>query len=333
MRRLLATLRGRFWLAALAVPVLLATGCGPVPVNRYTYPAIDPQPQKVSEAQGEVIGKDLYQFGGFDAHKPCCTPTDRAYVHHRGLGWRRLRDMPDRGITHAGMTTDGARIFYAGGYRADPSWTGQIFGTRQAWLYDIGSDTYWALPKLPRVRAGGQLELLDNHLHYFGGTDKTRALNVPDHWALDLGRLDLGWRRRASLHDGRHHLGSAVIGGKIYAIGGQHRHDARLGTRATVEAYDPATDTWTVRAPLPQAVSHIANSTFVHGGRIVVAGGETHHLHAVRDVWAYDPAANRWVRMTPLPTAKASGVAGPLGSRWLYSGGGWRGGWRATPAA
>jgi len=115
MRRLLATLRGRWWLVLAAVPVLLATGCEPPPVNRFTYPAIEAQPVKVSEAQGELVGKDLFTFGGFDANKPCCTPTNRAFVYHRGNGWRRLRDMPDRGITHAGMTTDGRSIWYAGG--------------------------------------------------------------------------------------------------------------------------------------------------------------------------------------------------------------------------
>ena len=320
------------WLLAALVPVLLATGCEPAPApTSFTYPRIEDQPVKVSEAQGELVGTDLFTFGGFDAAKPCCTPTDRAYVYHRGNGWRRLRDMPDRGITHAGMTTDGRSVWYAGGYRADESWTGQIYGTRQVWRYDIATDTYWPMPKLPRVRAGGQLELLGNQLHYFGGTDKTRALDVVDHWALDLDRLDLGWQRRASLHNGRHHMGSAVIGGLIYAIGGQHHHDEHLIVQDTVESYNAFTDSWTLRRPLPQAVSHIANSTFAYGDRIVVAGGEVAHLDPVADVWAYEPSANRWVAMTPLPSPKASGVAGALGSRWLYTSGGWRGGWRATP--
>jgi N-acetylneuraminic acid mutarotase len=332
MRRPLATRRGRWWLLFAALPALVATGCEPAPApTRFTYPRIEAQPVKVSEAQGEVIGKDLFTFGGFDANKACCTPTNRAYVYHRGIGWRRLRNMPHRGITHAGMATDGRSIWYAGGYRADESWTGQIFGTRLVWRYDIATDTYAAMPKLPRVRAGGQLELLGNQLHYFGGTDKTRALDVADHWALDLDRLDLGWQRRASLHNGRHHMGSAVIGGFIYAIGGQHHHDDDLVVQNTVERYDVFGDTWTLRAPLPQAVSHIASSTFTYGNRIVVAGGEVAHLDPVADVWAYEPGANRWVAMTPLPTPKASGVAGPLGSRWLYTSGGWRGGWRATP--
>ena len=38
--------------------------------------------------------------------------------------------------------------------------------------------------------------------------------------------------------------------------------------------YDPATNAWTDRTPIPQAVSHIASATFVMGDRIIVAGGE-----------------------------------------------------------
>jgi N-acetylneuraminic acid mutarotase len=331
MPRLRATLGVRlWWLAAVILPLAVAA-CGPAPTNRFTYPSIDPQPFPVSEAQGEVVGRRLYTFGGFDSTKDCCTPTDRAYVYHRGRGWRRLANMPDRGATHAGMTTDGAGIYYAGGYVANADWTGQVFGTRKVWRYDIATDTYAALPRLPRVRAGGQLEILDGWLHYFGGTNLARNLDVVDHWALPLADPAAGWERRASLSNGRHHMGSAVLGGKIYAIGGQKRHDDHLVVQGTVEAYDPATDSWTTRASLPLPRSHIANSTFVLGGRIVVAGGEVDHLESVAAVSAYDPATNGWVSLTPLPTAKASGVGGPLGSRFLYSGGGWAGGWRGTP--
>jgi len=334
MRPPSTTLRSRWWPALAAVPLLLAAGCGPVPVpDRFTYRSLERQPVRVSEAQGEGIGTDLFAFGGFDARKQCCTPTDRAYRYHRGNGWRPIRPLPEKGITHAGMATDGRSIWIAGGYRANASWTGQVFGTRKVWRYDIATDTYWPMPRLPVARAGGQLEPLGGRLHHFGGTDLTRRHDVADHWALDLAHPERGWVRRAPMHDGRHHMGSAVLRGKIWAIGGQHHHDDRLVVRDTVESYDAVTDTWTVRPSLPQGVSHIANSTFVLGGRIVVAGGETAHLRPVDDVWAYEPRPRRWVALTPLPQPKASGVAGPLiEGRWLYTGGGSAGGWRASPA-
>ena len=39
--------------------------------------------------------------------------------------------------------------------------------------------------------------------------------------------------------------------GKIYAIGGYNPDESGHGYLATVEEYDPETDTWTARAPMP----------------------------------------------------------------------------------
>jgi N-acetylneuraminic acid mutarotase len=320
-----------------AVPValvlaLLAASCGPGPTNAFTYSSITKQPYSVTEAQGELVGGKLYSFGGFDILKACCTPTDRAYAYTPGGGWTALRNMPNRGVTHAGMTTDGTNVFYAGGYIADAAWTGQVFGTKAVWRYNVAANTYTALPDLPLERAGGQLEFLDGWLHFFGGTNKARTADVPDHWALQLSDLGAGWQRRASISNARHHMGSAVLNGHIFAIGGQHHHDARLMTQGTVEEYDPATDRWTTRASIPKPRGHISSATFVLHGRIVVAGGETSHGTRIADVNAYDPGCGCWASLTPLPSNVASGVAGPYSGGFFYTGGGWRGGWRATPA-
>src|SRR5215213_2549762 len=312
---------------------LLAASCGPGPTNSFTYSSIAQQPYSVSEAQGEVLGGKLYSFGGFDSTKPCCTPTDRAYEYTAASGWTRIANMPTKGVTHAGMATDGANIFYAGGYIANADWTAQIFGTKAVWRYNVGANTYTALPDLPVERAGGQLAYLNGWLHYFGGTNKARTEDVADHWALQLSNQGAGWQRRASITNGRHHMGSALLNGRIYAIGGQHHHDAQLITQNTVESYDPATDRWTLRASIPKARGHISSSTFVLSGRIVVAGGETSSGVRIADVNAYDAGCNCWASLTSLPATKASGVAGPLGDGFLYTGGGWRGGWRSTPAS
>ncbi|GBF06210.1 hypothetical protein DAERI_080001 [Deinococcus aerius] len=298
------------------------------------YSPMADQPYGVSEAQGRAVNGKLYSFGGFDSLKGCCTPTDRAYVYEPAVNlWRRLPNMPGRGVTHAGMTTDGKSIYYAGGYIANSSWTAQVYGTKAVWRFDLASEQYTRLPDLPVERAAGQLEYLNGRLHYFGGTNLARTQNVGDHYILDLANGASAWITAAPLPNPRHHMGSAVLGGKIYAIGGQHGHDERLVTQATVNAYDPATDTWATLRDLPSARSHISSSTFVLGGRIVVAGGERSHLQNISAVNAYDPATDTWSALTSLPGARASGVAAPLGNGFVYSAGNWaRSGWRVVPA-
>ena len=78
-----------------------------------------------------------------------------------------------------------------------------------------------------------------------------------------------------------------VYGGKIYVIGGQHGHDEGLVTVPDVEVYDASTDTWTRRASMPRARSHITGSTFVFRDRILVLGGEIANAALVDDASAY----------------------------------------------
>jgi hypothetical protein len=123
-----------------------------------------------------------------------------------------------------------------------------------------------------------------------------------------------------------------VLDGRIYAVGGQH-----LTSSATpqneLDAYDPATDTWTTLPPLPTARSHVMDSTFVLAGRLLVASGFTTSDYSAK-VEAYDPAARVWSTLTPLPVARSSAFAKPLtGQRYLYGGGGPATAWLASPSA
>jgi hypothetical protein len=124
---------------------------------------------------------------------------------------------------------------------------------------------------------------------------------------LDLSDEAAGWVRRADLPDPRNHLGWAVISGKIYAVGGQHLNDSTQA-QAELDRYDPATDSWARLAPLPVARSHVMDSTFVIGGRLVVAGGWTTSSVSAA-VTAYDPGSNTWQGWSDLPQARTSATA------------------------
>jgi N-acetylneuraminic acid mutarotase len=283
------------------------------------------QPHAASEAQGLALGGKLYSFGGFDSTKACCTPTSRAFRMDPATGWTPLAPMPPEngtsfgGISHAGLATDGTYIYWAGGYTSNAAGTAQTYGTKEVWRYDPTTDSYLRMLDLPLTRAAGQLAYLDGKLHYFGGTNLARTLDVGEHWELDLSNVGAGWVARAPLPNPRHHMGAAVLGGRIYAIGGQHKHDAQLTTQKDVNAYDPATDTWTRRADLPRAVGHIAAATFVMDGRILVLGGEIAHNSPIADANAYDPDANTWTALTKLPASRRSGVADTIGGAIYYS--------------
>jgi hypothetical protein len=292
------------------------------------------QPYTVNEAQGKVVNGKLYTFGGFDSQKACCTTTSRAYVYDPvANSWAAIAPMPPMngtsygGVTHAGFTTDGTDIYFAGGYTSNSSGTGQIFGTKEAWKYVVAENRYVRLPDLPVAISAGQLEYLNGRLHHIAGTNTARTLDLGDHYVLDLDNLAAGWKTLALLPNPRQHAGSAVYEGKIYFIGGQTGHDDNLVTRKEVHRYDPVDNSWAQVADLPvpsgaNGRGHISQSVVVVGSRVIVLGGETvHGTGRTNMVSAYSAAGNSWENLTVLPNSRYSGVAAALGGGIYYTGG------------
>src|SRR5581483_9751471 len=100
----------------------------------------------------------------------------------------------------------------------------------------------------------------------------------------------------------RQEMAVAELGGRIYAIGGFNPDGSSANT---VEAYDPATDSWATVAPLPIALNHPAAATV--GDHVYVIGGHPDQgAEAVDTVYAYDAGADRWVPRARMPTARGA---------------------------
>ena len=297
------------------------------PKNTITWSERAEAPIARAEALRAEIDNRIYVFGGFSG---AAGPVTRSDVYDPVTDqWTQIADLPTR-LTHAGVATEGRDVYVAGGYVGIGT-TGynQEFGTTAVWKYHVDVNQWTTMPALPRELASGGLVTLGRNLHYFGGNDENRN-DAADHYVLNLDDVNAGWQVRAALPEGRSHLGYVALGGKVYAVAGQHGNDDALETTASVHAYDPATDQWTARAAMPVAVSHISSSTFVQNGRIIVAGGETDHNAATDRVTAYDPVTDAWTSMTNLPAARFSGVAAPIGDEIYFTGGSslrttWRG--------
>jgi N-acetylneuraminic acid mutarotase len=113
--------------------------------------------------------------------------------------------------------------------------------------------------------------------------------------ALDAWTIDL-----APLPAPRDHLTGQASLGLLYAIGG--RAGGISGTTARVDAYDPATDAWSPRAPMPTARGGMASG--VVDGAIVVVGGEGNPAApsgVFPEVERYDPATDAWQELPPMP--------------------------------
>jgi N-acetylneuraminic acid mutarotase len=275
----------------------------------WTYTGVN-YPLALSEGQSITLNGKMYVFGGFPG---TFVPTRKVHVYDPVANtFTPLMDMP-KGLTHGGFTTDGTNIYYAGGYvescyNGENKPTCQAFGSKDVYRYNVAANTYTTLPGLPEDRAAGQLAYLNGRLHYMGGTNKARTVDVGDHYVLDLSNTNAGWTTLAPLPNPRHHGAVMVWGGYIYYIGGQHGHDGSLTPQDDVHRYVSASNNWEQMADMPAEPTtppkflgrnHHGWSTYLIGDRIVILGGQTYGYldHATDTIFAYTPATNTWEQL------------------------------------
>ena len=71
------------------------------------------------------------------------------------------------------------------------------------------------------------------------------------------------WETRAPMPVYRQELATSALNGKIYVLGG---YDELRNSTATVEVYNPISDTWAFAHALPYAVNH--NAAAVAGRKL-----------------------------------------------------------------
>lgn len=109
------------------------------------------------------------------------------------------------------------------------------------------------------------------------------------------------WAEAAPTPEPRFGAAAATgLDGTVYAISGLCPNLFGLCRPVgTNEAYSPAHNTWTERAPIPTPRQCLAAATGTDG-RIYVLGGEDTSGTSLTTAEAYDPGTNAWVELPPL---------------------------------
>ena len=127
------------------------------------------------------------------------------------------------------------------------------------------------------------------------------------------------WTTKASMSIGREGPAAGVINGVLYVAGGVVG-GTNGGTALTaLEAYDPVSNTWTTKAPMPTARGGAAAG--VINGVLYVVGGITGGGTTLTSVEAYNPGSNTWAMKAPVPTP-GFGMASDVINEILYVAGG-----------
>jgi len=269
--------------------------------------------------------------------------------------WRRVADLPIPRTNHAAAVVAG-QIYILGGYddggmnvvmEYDPvtdQWhriadmltprgdlaaavvNGKIYAIGGADYpiyystveeYDPITDSWRSRAPMPTPRFGLAAVAVEGKIYAIGGTERgdspSNAVEEYDP-ATDI------WRSRAPMPTARYGLAAAeaTLSGKIYAIGGEYRN-GRIQYLRTVEEYDPVTDSWCSRAPMP--TPRYFHAAVAEGSRLYVLGGYNSDVGDLAVVEEYDPATDIWASRTPMPTARRGLAAVAVGGR-IYAIGG-----------
>ena len=130
------------------------------------------------------------------------------------------------------------------------------------------------------------------------------------------------WIRLAPFPEPAEELLGASANGKLYVFCGLAPGWKPMGL---VYEYDPATDKWTKKKPMPLASHHVSFTE--HKGKIYAFGGFVLPQSGppawvpIDNAWEYDPAKDSWRALAPLPTKRGSPVAASVGEKMYVIGG------------
>ncbi len=246
-----------------------------------------PFPEPSEELWGAAAGGKLYIFGGV---APGWKPKGMVYEYDPDTdSWTKKKNMP-LGLHHVAVAELNGKIYMFGGFKYPDA-----------------------------VKPGGQ--------------PSPGWQPVDNAWEYDPAKNT--WKALAPMPTKRGSSNAVVHGGKIYVIGGASMHPGSKETfihparphRAvdTNEVYDPTTNTWEKRSPMPTARNHAAagmvnNKVYIIAGRI--GAGFITRGSSVTVVEEYDPVTDQWGALRPpIPTARSAVASGTHRGKIYVAGG------------
>ncbi len=222
--------------------------------------------------------------------------------------WTQKADMPTARYGSSTCVVDG-KIYAIGG----------VGGLKKVEEYNPATDTWTKKADMPTGRTFLASSTVDGKIYAIGGYTSHAANSTKLAAVEEYDPATNTWTKKADMPGPRGGLGTSVVNGRIYAVGGS----GSAGYIATVWEYDPATDTWTTKADMP-TLRNIAPTSLVNG-KIYAFGGHTvNALPANSTVEEYDPVADTWTKKGDMPAPRAFGAASVVDEK-IYLFGGYTG--------
>jgi hypothetical protein len=143
--------------------------------------------------------------------------------------------------SNLGVAVVNGKIYAIGGLVEN----GVVTGTNEE--YDPATDTWTFRKPMPTARAHFATAVYQNKIYCIGGADGANEVYDP---AKDT------WENKTAMPTPRSYISANVVNGKIYVIGGFVPDGSGTGSGSRLainEVYNPETDSWTTKTPMPTA--------------------------------------------------------------------------------
>ncbi|WP_400192212.1 kelch repeat-containing protein [Hymenobacter sp. B81] len=245
---------------------------------------------------------------------PLLAPHLGQDVAARSTGpWLSLSSMTTARAQQGAVAHPNGNIYVFGGYNGVAT-----FSSTEA--YNIATGTWSSRASMPVAMQGPATALgLDGKIYSFAGRDmsiyRTECFAydpATDTWAAIAPMPAARWQARAL----------TAPSGLIYVFGGWN-FDLGVTPGNEVQIYNPATNSWTLGAPIPVALMGMG-AAIDAAGLMHLYGGIGENPYAPRTShYIYNPATNSWTTGASLPAPArgyTSGVAGSDGNLYVAGG-------------
>jgi hypothetical protein len=233
-----------------------------------------------------------------DEELAACNPEDAEVrapaVPPPGPGkWRQEPSLPTS-FDEIQATTVGDRVFVG---------TGSILGDNRTksvdrlYTFDPVQGQYGEPTTTPERLDHSRFVAYRGDLYVVGGYTDGRATNQMWRYSPDDGE----WTELEGMRQARGAHGAAVIGDRLYVVGGSSELllEIDVAPTATMEVYDFKTGEWSDGPDMPTARHHLGAATV--DGKLYAVGGRGVGDFAMDSAERFDPATGRWEALPPLP--------------------------------
>jgi N-acetylneuraminic acid mutarotase len=185
------------------------------------------------------------------------------------------------------------------------------------------AENSWNTKKpMPTARGGLGVAVVNGKIYAIGGFNGVTQLAVNE----EYNPVTDTWTTKVSMPTARSGFAVAVYQNKIYCIGGTtgDSDNSVSGFTGVTEVYDPATDTWETKKPMPTPRADVCAN--VVNGKIYCMGGKKYwgvdpFYQELNATEVYDPVRNYWAIRSPMPIPVLGAASAVLDGKIYVVGG------------